>query len=201
MPINKQIEVLSVGQPVFTKTTKGGYNSIEVAYKSDGKVEGKKIVDFSNKDIYAQVAQMQPGQSANITLDKDPKGYWQWVGIALGGGQVSQAPATQGSQTGNPPQATGGRVTGSNYETPDERRLRRAFECLKHRQIGRQGCLNIALAYLSSPKGPITQSAEEVIDTARQFESYVFNKENSEIAKIQSTDIDALAGLTDDIPF
>lgn len=186
---NLQLEIISVSAPAFTKTARGGYNSIEVAYKNNGKIEGKKFVDFNNKAIYEAVQQLQSGQTVYVTTEKgDGDQYWQWSRISTdaptqdqgnsGGGTEAPAPASTASKPAT------GRVVGSNYETPEERALRRGFDKVKHRQIGRQGCLNTALALLThnSPKGGV--SLAELKTTAGELEHFVFGDEP----------------LTDDIP-
>lgn len=194
MPINKQFEILSVGQITKTPTARGGsYSSVEVAYKdlsNGGKVEGKKIVDFNSKEVFNGVQQLKQGDVISVTLDKDPKGYWQWTGFAPSeAGAASSNTVTQ-SRTGNVTASgtVGGKVAGSNYETPAERKLRRDFEEKKHRQIGRQGCLNAAINFTIGDD----LNSDEIIALAKEFEAFVF---------AEPTPQEAIQNMKDDIPY
>lgn len=194
---NLQLEIISVSQPAFTKTARGGYHSIEVAYKNNGKIEGKKFVDFNNKEIFEALQKLQSGQTVYVVTEKgDGEQFWQWTSVTTeapanaaedsSGGTSAPAAPSGGSKPGT------GRVVGNNYETPEERALRRAFEQVKHRQIGRQGCINSAVAILThnNPKGAV--SLDTVLDTAAKLEAFVF----SAPAKAGAFD-----DMKDDIPF
>jgi hypothetical protein len=172
------VEIVNVSQPIFTKTARGGYHTIEVALKQDGKIGGKKFLDFNDQVIFTQVKGLQVGKVYDVEIEKNDKGFWDWKVISPSDGSVAPAPVAASNATSQAPQAAAApvsRVTGSNYETPDERSIRRAFEREKHRQIGRQGCLNIALSFQSSvePKG-ITSTPEGIIALAKTFENFVF---------------------------
>lgn len=192
-----KIEILNVGSPVFTKTQKGGYYKIDVAFKNltfGNKVEGKNLIDFNNKDVFNAVQQLKAGDVRTVDMVKNAKGYWDWTGFAEG--SAGGASNTSAVASGNGAAQTGGgtKYSGRDFETADERKLRRDFEALKHRQIGRQGCLNIALAYLAQgPKGKV--SPEEVIELAHTFEKFVFT-DNPEAPSVAG-----LEGMVDDIPY
>ena len=112
------INIVDVGAP-NTHAAKNGrsYQSIEVTYKNEqGQVANKKLMSFSNPSVFNYIKELEKGAQVNVTTTKDANGYWQWTGI---GGD--NAPATQASK----PQV-GGRVTGSNYETKEERAARQA---------------------------------------------------------------------------
>lgn len=169
-----QIEVIDVSKPTFTKTDKGGYNKIEVAYKADGKVTGKQLVDFGvGKSVYDFfIANPKPG-TVEVTTEKNGK-FVNWTGVATASsrqtnpGEESSTPTSTGS--------TGGgrsRVTGSNYETPEERAIRRDFEKVKHRQIGRQGCINAAINTLARD-GTKELDTAQVLAIAQVYEAFVF---------------------------
>jgi hypothetical protein len=81
------------------------------------------------------------------------RGYWDWVSIG-GDNAVSETkPASA---------ASGTRVTGSNYETKEERAQRQIL-------IVRQSSLSSAVELLGPGK-----SVDDVINVAKQFEAYVF---------------------------
>ena len=167
------INIVDVGAP-NTHAAKNGrsYQSIEVTYKNDqGQVANKKLMSFSNPSVFNHIKGLAKGDSLNVQTEKDANGYWQWTGI---GGD--NAVATETKQAAP---ATGGRVTGSNYETKEERAARQVF-------IIRQSSLSTAVELLGQGK-----SVADVIATAKEFEAYVFSKE---------TGIDAINSLEDDLP-
>lgn len=192
-----QIEVINVSQPKFTKTANGGYNAIEVAYKRDGKTDGKKLVDFDAKEmpggkaVYDLFRSLKEGDVVEVEAQKGEK-YWQWVGAKASGsnGAVAQGDSeTQGdtestnSDTGSKPRgrpvgSTTGRVAGSNYETPQERALRREADRVRQYYIVRQSSVGAALEFLkvAGYDGPVDGdlTTNKVIDIAKKFEEYVF---------------------------
>ena len=188
--IQFNIEVLSVS-PVSDETGKGGgkYKKLEVAYKRldrDGKVEGKPIFDFANKDIFKAVSELHVGDVKQITAEKNDGGYWQWTAIDEPGApkETADKPADASpARKSYPAKAGVGKVTGSNYETKEERAARQIL-------IVRQSSLSSAIAFHASrePKGVISL-ADQVIGTAKQFEAYVFSSQQ-----------DHFSDLEDDIP-
>ena len=178
-----QITVIDVGQ-ANTHTAKNGrsYQSLEVTYKGEtGQVGSKKLMSFSNPDVFKQASTWTKGDSVNVNSQKDDNGYWQWIGI-LGDGEVQQAPQTQ--TTSAPKTAT--RVTGSNYETKDERGERQVM-------IVRQSSLSNAVATLALNKDSGGASSDDVINLAKQYEAYVLGTAPKTLAK-------SLDDIMDDIP-
>ena len=78
--------------------------------------------------------------------------------------------------------ATGGRVTGSNYETKEERAQRQVY-------IIRQSSISSAVELLGTGA-----KTADVIATAKEFEAYVFAKEANPTKEVNFDD------LEDDIP-
>jgi hypothetical protein len=166
------INIIDVGAP-NTHAAKNGrsYQSLEVTYKDDqGQVKNKKIMSFSNPSVFNHIKGLTKGDQINLRTEKDAAGYWQWIGI-----EGDKAVATETKTTTQ----TGGRVTGSNYETKEERAARQVL-------IVRQSSLSSAVELLGPGK-----SVEEVLEVAKQFEDYVFAK---------STGIDGINEMEDDIP-
>jgi hypothetical protein len=166
------INIIDVGAP-NTHAAKNGrsYQSIEVTYKDDqGQVKNKKLMSFSNPSVFNHIKDLTKGNQINLRTEKDAAGYWQWIGI--------EGDKTVATETKTTPQA-GGRVTGSNYETKEERAARQVL-------IVRQSSLSSAVELLGPGK-----SVEEVLEVAKQFEDYVFAK---------STGIDAINEMEDDFP-
>jgi hypothetical protein len=164
-----QIDVIDVSKPAFTKTDKGGYNKIEVAYKEGGKVTGKQLVDFGKgKSVYDFfIANPKPG-SVVITTEKDGK-YINWTAVAT----AAAGSSNQSQESEAPPATTGtgsrGRVTGSNYETSEERAKRQVY-------IVRQSSVSAAIATLARD-GTKELEVSKVIEIAKQYEAYVFGKD------------------------
>jgi len=154
-----QITVIDVGQP-NTHSTKNGrsYQSMEVTYKNDsGQVQSKKLMSFSNPDVFKQAKDWQKGDTVDINTQKDDNGYWQWVSIGLD----AVAPSSTSSSS---PKTT--RVTGSNYETKEERAQRQVM-------IVRQSSISSAISALTAEgKRP---SVADILGMAKEFENYVMD--------------------------
>ncbi len=168
------INIVDVGSP-NTHAAKNGrsYQSIEVTYKNEqGQVANKKLMSFSNPSVFNYIKELTKGAQVNVTTTKDANGYWQWTGIG-GDGSV----ATPESKP-----AAGGRVTGSNYETKEERAARQVY-------IIRQSSLSTAVDLLGQGS-----KVADVIATAKEFEAYVFAKESNPTKEVNFDD------LEDDIP-
>jgi hypothetical protein len=159
-------------------TTKGIYQAADVAFKNNtygGKVEGKKVMSFGiTQNTFTALSTAQPGESYDVTVVKNDKGFNDWTSIAKAG---AVAPAVAASTPGKPASATPAR---SSYETPEERAQRQVF-------IVRQSSLNCAVATLAV--GSKGLKHDDVIATAKFYEKYVF-----------STGVDDNATGFDDLP-
>ena len=158
---------------------RGKYKMAEVTYKSDGKTSAKKIMSFgAAAEVFKVLSNAQPGQTFDVTSQKNDKGYWDWVSISQGG--VAQASSNSGgsSSVANP-------APRSNYETPEERAQRQVL-------IVRQSSLSSAIEHLKANTKKVP-TIEEVISVARQFEDYVFGRVVNQAAGIPE--------LTDDLPY
>lgn len=168
-----QIEILSV-----TINNKGKYNEAEVAFKNlqSGKVEGKKIVSFVNPDVWKTIADAKPGNSFNVTTEKDAKNYWQWTAI------TAQAPGQQTqTETGTPKMAYATPVK-NTYETPEER-------AAKQTSIVRQSSLSNAINVLTATSKSAVK-VEDILSLAETFESWVIRTDTS---------VESLAKMANDI--
>ena len=114
-------------------------------------------MSFSNPTVFNHIKDLTKGATLNVTTTKDAAGYWQWTGIG-----DDNTPSTQETKP-----ASGGRVTGSNYETKEERAARQVF-------IIRQSSLSTAVELLGTGS-----KVDDVIATAKEFEAYVFSKEDA----------------------
>ena len=149
-------------------TAKGSYQTADVAYKNNsfqGKVEGKKVMSFgATKDSFSILALAQPGESYEVTIVKNDKGYNDWVSMAKAEAGAS-SPAVSAPAGGKAPAAT----PRSTYETPEERAQR---QVLIVRQSSLSAAVNLLLAGAKTPP-PV----ENVLAIAKQFEDYVFGKQ------------------------
>jgi len=177
------INIIDVGAP-NTHAAKNGrsYQSLEVTYKDEqAQTKTKKLMSFSNPSVFNHIKNLGKGDSVNVTTTKDDQGYWQWTAI---GGEASA------SDTASKPAAAGvNRTTGSNYETKEERAARQVY-------IVRQSSISAAISALtvgakSSP------TADSIIELAKQFETFVFAKEEPKTA----ANIPELDDLDSDIPY
>jgi hypothetical protein len=154
------INIIDVGQP-NTHAAKNGrsYQSIEVTYKAEnGQVANKKLMSFSNPSVFNHIRDLTKGDALNVTTEKDANGYWQWTGIG-GDNEVAETTTQAKPATG------GGRVTGSNYETKEERAARQVY-------IIRQSSISSAVELLGTGA-----KVDDVLATAKQFEAYVLAKD------------------------
>ena len=149
-------------------TAKGSYQTADVAYKNNsfqGKVEGKKVMSFgATKDSFSTLALAQPGESYEVTIVKNDKGYNDWVSMAKAEAGAN-SPAVSAPAGGKAPAAT----PRSTYETPEERAQR---QVLIVRQSSLSAAVNLLLAGAKTPP-PV----ENVLAIAKQFEDYVFGKQ------------------------
>lgn len=180
------INIIDVAQPQ-TSTNRNGrqYQSLEVTYKDDqGRVGNKKLMSFSNPEVFKTAQTWQKGDEINVATEKDDAGYWNWTKI-LADGEVAPAPTNQSVATPSTSDSKSKptRVTGSNYETKEERALRQLM-------IVRQSSLSNAVATLATHGSPL--SSDQVITLAKTYERFVMQGDNS------ATNIDNLA---DDVIF
>ena len=173
------IEIINV-QSVNKPTAKGSYTMLDIAFKrlDTGKIEGKKVMSFTNKEVFGALAKATNGQQFTITTEKNAEtGYWDWTAAVPAG--AAEAPAAA------KPSAAGFSSPKSNYETPEERAARQVL-------IVRQSSLSSAIELLSNEKKPPT--VEEVLRTADIFTNRVFQKGVSLEQPVNLMDMD------DDIP-
>lgn len=161
-----KIQVLSV-QITTVPTAKGSYQVADVAFKNltfQGKVEGKKIMSFgATKDSFSVLATAQANDVFDVNVVKNDKGYNDWVSMTKG--TVDGAAAPQQTAAGHSPAGNATART-STYETPEERAKKQVY-------IIRQSSLSNAIDTLAVGSKSALK-ADEVIDLARKYESYVF---------------------------
>jgi len=170
------IEIINVS--ATTKPTKtSSYIQLDVAYKklADGKIEGKKIMSFANKDAYAILSKATNGNQFTITSEKEGE-FWQWVKVeAIGANSGSQEAAKS-------PAATGFASPKSTYETAEERAARQVL-------IVRQSSLSAAVATLKTDKKEL--DPDQVMALAGRYNGWVFQKD---------TQMPDFSDMQDDVP-
>lgn len=175
-----QITVIDVGAP-NTHAAKNGrsYQSMEVTYKNEqGQTQSKKLMSFSNPDVFKQAKDWQKGDSVNVNMTKDDAGYWQWISI----GEPGSVSATPPQAYSGKKESAGARVTGSNYATAEERAKTQVY-------IVRQSSIANAIELLKANGNDV--KVDNVISVAKQLESFVFGSESG---------VDAINNMQDDIP-
>ena len=209
------ISVIQVGDEQTIKTARGGYKQFDIAYRANGKVEGKVFRDFVYPEVYKTARSLQIGDVATVSLDKeagkDGKEYWQWTSLRIGapveGAAIGGGAATASKDVSSGSPAHGivgkpvGRVTGSNYETPEERAARQI-------NIVRQSCIGYALKFFEQTQADI--SRDDVIELAEWLKTFVFDGLPTKVAPVESAKAtkvrakkasDAIADMEDDVPY
>lgn len=174
------IKIISVEEPQFNKTARGGYNSIEVVYINKSfqdKVEKRKIMDFTNKEVYKIIASAKKDDIFSISREKDEKGFWQWVDIST---DIQTQPAKQEA----PSKATP--APKSTYETPEERAKKQVY-------IVKQSSITNAIEYLNHNKK--NYNVEDILETAQMFIDFVFG------IQLDTEDVELPVTDDEDIPF
>lgn len=171
------VEVVDVVNETKTGSNGKSYTALTVTYRSNGKVAEKKIMSFAAPEVYKFFSTAQKGDSTDVVSIKNEKtGYWDWTSIGTGGGDVAQQ---------SKPASTATRVTGSNYETKEERAIRQRY-------IIRQSSVSSAIAALAVGAKASPKSGE-IIELAKIIEEYVFSQ--PEELKVGLNEMD------DDIPY
>jgi len=177
------INVIDVGS-VNTHSAKNGrqYQSLEVTYKNEqGQAQSKKLMSFSNPEVFKTAQSWTKGDTVNIATEKDGNGYWQWIKI-LAEGEV--APVSNNAPASNAGGNSATRVSGSNYPTADERAQTQVY-------IIRQSSLTNAVATLTA--GGKAVASDDVLKLARVYEGHVLG--------IKPETEPAIEDLSDDVPF
>jgi hypothetical protein len=188
-----QIQVLS--NQVTTQTNKSGkpMQVLEVAYKNltfQGKVESKKLFDFGvQADTFKELVVAKPSAVYEVEVVKNQAGYNDWVKVTKGvqnvtveGGTMTPRGASSGAATAP---AKGG------WETPEERAKKQIY-------IIRQSSLSTAVAALSVGS-KVHPTVKDIIEYAKQFESYVFGDSNT--SEVVAKDRGLPEDMSEDIPF
>ena len=192
-----QIEIVNVSTSVVP-TAKGSYEVADVAYKNKSfgdKLEGKKVMSFTNKDVFKTLKEAKFGDVFNVSRVKNDKGFWDWTAVGNANGSAPAVSATASnlavSNTGNQ-SMKGNTSPKSTYETPEERAARQVL-------IVRQSSISSAVEFAVAHK---VKDAQAVIAIAKEFEAYVFGKDNQKEAVVEEPEVtNHFADMPDDIPY
>lgn len=163
---------------------KGKYKMAEIAYKdlAKGQVSSKKLMSFTNPEVYKTMTAAKNGEVYNVELIKNDKGYWDWTAVSV---STSVNTASGGSpEAPSKPSFTSPKST---YETPEERAKKQVY-------IVRQSSIGAAIETLKTDKKNPTTA--EVLGVAKQYEDYVFGRDDEQIPLAELPPDD-----TDDIPY
>ena len=137
---------------------KGKYRVANVSYKTaEGKVEGKKVMSFINKDVFKTFSEAQQGDKFDVKSKKNDQGYWEWI-------EANPSGKNTGVESSNKPFS----APSKTYETAEERAKKQVY-------ITRSASLNTAVALATINGKPVTE--EDIIKSAKQFEKFVFGIE------------------------
>ncbi len=151
-------------QDFATETITKGRNSYEkgvVTYTFNGANKTQTLMSFANPAVFKEVKNTPSGTTLIVETTKNDKGYDQWSSVTREGATLA-APAVTGQ--GSTGAAT--RVSGSNYETPEERKQRQLF-------IIRQSSISNAIELLSVGS-KVPPKTTDVLDTAQEFVDFVY---------------------------
>jgi hypothetical protein len=153
-----------------------------VEYTYNGESRRQNIMSFSNPDVFKKVQELV-GQTVEVEVGKNDKGYSEWRSIS-----ATNAPAVNGNQGATTGGATSTRVSGSNYETREERAARQVM-------IAKQSSLDRAVEILkhNNPKDKI--DPEEAKRLAQDLTDFVLGAPN------KTEDKSGFDNMDDDIPF
>lgn len=155
------------------------YGKAVIEYTYNGEARKQNVMSFTNPEVFKKVQELT-GATVEVEVGKNDKGYSEWRSVSVSGNpgsvaaQQSAAPAT--------------RVSGSNYETREERAARQVL-------IVKQSSLSAAVATLT-PGAKAALDPKAVLALAQEYTDWVFGRG-------ERTDDDPLGieHMKDDLPF
>jgi hypothetical protein len=150
---------------------KSRYTKAVVEYTYNGEPRKQTMMSFSNPGIFKQVQELTPGQEIDVDVIKNDAGYNEWSRITVGDSAAKGTP-TGATSWEKPSQPGVTKVTGSNYETRDERAARQVL-------IVKQSSLAQAIAYFGTDAR--AQSVESILEVAQTFADWVFAQDEEDV--------------------
>lgn len=164
---NVNVEWVGEGRKKYGKAT--------VEYSYNGEARRQNVMSFTNPDVFKKVQELT-GQTVEVEVGKNDKGYSEWRSVSVSG--------NSGSGSAQPPAATATRVSGSNYETKEERAARQVL-------IVKQSSLSSAISTLT-PGAKAALDANAVLELAQKYADWVFE---------QPKDASGFDTMDNDLPF
>lgn len=164
--VNVSTENVAKGKSRYTKAT--------VDYTWNGEARKQTIMSFANPQVLKDVQELI-GQEVEVETGKNDAGFSEWRSVKKLGAATTATPTPAG--------APATRVTGSNYETKEERAARQVL-------IVKQSSLSTAVESLS-PGAKTKLDPKEVIAVAQEFTDWIFDKQKDE----------SVDDMQDDIPY
>lgn len=148
---------------------KGKYKMAEVTFKdiAKGQTSSKKLMSFNNPTVYKTLVDAKKGEVYSIEMQKNDKGYWDWIDAKTSNGVDTNSNGSPEAVTKSAG-STSFTSPKSTYETPEERAKKQVY-------IVRQSSISAAVDVLKTDKK--TPSVTEVLALAREFEAFVFGTE------------------------
>lgn len=161
-------------QEVTVETVKKGnnkpYYKALVTHEANGKSGVKQIMSFANPSVFDAVKNASSGSEWDVEIKKEGD-FWNWISMTALDGDSTAPTKTSGGSAVKP---TGGKVLGSTYETPDERKIKQMY-------IIKQSSISNAIEYLKATReGGF--DAEDITSTAQVFVDFVYDN-NADILK------------------
>lgn len=154
------------------KKGKNAYFVANVTYQTGrGESKTKKIMSFANPAVFAIAKAAKAGEVYDIAFVPGDE-YYNWASMkALGG---SDEPQSAPQKAGAAAAPTGGKVTGSTYETAEERKVKQLL-------IVKQSSITNALVYFKDVNdgGGEPPTIESVLNVAQQFVDYVYGNDKT----------------------
>jgi hypothetical protein len=154
-----QVENIVKGRSRYSKAT--------VRYTYNGEPRTQSIMSFSNPQVFKDVQDFI-GYDVEVETGKNDAGFTEWRSIRRSGGADSTAktPAAGAMGTNNT------RVTGSNYETKEERAARQVL-------IVKQSSLTAAVGTLA-PGAKAALDPDAVMGLAQRYADWVFDTQGDQ---------------------
>ena len=211
MIIEIQVEQVKGPKTIKGKGNKKDYKEVSVVFIQDGNTRTYTARSFVNPNMCKQMLDLEEGETYWVDIQKNESDYWEWREIHeekpqnAGRSRSRSGGGDSGSSSGGGPRSTyGGKVTGSNYETPQERGRRQLF-------MSRGAAIKTVLGMMD--KLPTTAKQWEQIEAASEkvaafvMKGYELNPDDtikrSEVEK-PSKEVEIESNVDefeDDIPF
>ncbi len=152
---------------------------LEFIDQESGREKKRQMMEFNSGAAFQRLADSEIGSTWEVTTKpaKDPQ-YTDWVNAEQASDEepVEAPKAAKGKVSKTVPAATPFKST---YETPEERARKQVY-------IVRQSSITAALTYRGSLSSG--NSIDDIIECAKEFETYVFGNEQQSEPKVPTVD-------------